>query len=89
MDTDLLNDPLCVTVLLTKAAKVHDTTTRESDGLVPLNPWSWTCLPVYSHRQRETVAIPTLYARPRENTPLETLPCRINAETRKIAAQIG
>jgi hypothetical protein len=49
MDTDLLNHPLVVTVLLKKTAKVHDTITRESDGLVPLSPWSWTCLPVYSH----------------------------------------
>jgi hypothetical protein len=46
MDTDLLNYPLGVTVLLKKMARVHDTITRESDGLVPLNPWSWTCLPV-------------------------------------------
>jgi hypothetical protein len=30
-------------------------TTRslEGNGLVPLSPWSWMCLPVYSHRQRE------------------------------------
>jgi hypothetical protein len=30
---------------LKKTARVHDTITRESDGLVPLSPWSWTCLP--------------------------------------------
>jgi hypothetical protein len=45
MDTDLLNYPLFMTVLLKKTARVHDTITRESDGLVPLSPWSWTCLP--------------------------------------------
>jgi hypothetical protein len=45
MDTDLLNYPLGVTVLLKKAARVPDTITRENDGLVPLSPWSWTCLP--------------------------------------------
>jgi hypothetical protein len=45
MDTDLLNYPLCVTVLLKRTARVHDTITRESDGLVPLSPWSWTCFP--------------------------------------------
>jgi hypothetical protein len=49
MDTDLLNYPLFMTVLLKKTARVHDTITHESDGLVPLSPWSWTCLPVYSH----------------------------------------
>jgi hypothetical protein len=38
MDTDLLNYPLCVTVLLKKTARVHDTIIRESDGLVPLSP---------------------------------------------------
>jgi hypothetical protein len=45
MDTDLLNYFLCVTVLLKKSARVHDTITRESDGLMPLSPWSLTCLP--------------------------------------------
>jgi hypothetical protein len=45
MDTDLLNYPLGVTVLLKKKARVHDTITRESDVLMPLSPWSWTCLP--------------------------------------------
>jgi hypothetical protein len=45
MDTDLLNYYLGVTVLLKETARVHDTITRESDGLVPLRPWSWTCLP--------------------------------------------
>jgi hypothetical protein len=44
MDTDLLNYPLFVTVLQ-KTARVHDTITRESDWLVHLSPWSWTCLP--------------------------------------------
>jgi hypothetical protein len=43
MDTDLLNYPLGVTVLLKKTARAHDTITRESDGLVPLSPWLWTC----------------------------------------------
>jgi hypothetical protein len=68
MDTDLLNDSLCVTVLLKKTERVHITITRESDGLVPLSPWSWTCVPSYPHRRRERAAIPTLYARPRKNT---------------------
>jgi hypothetical protein len=36
MDTDLLNYPLGVTAILKKTAIVHDTITRESDGLVPL-----------------------------------------------------
>jgi hypothetical protein len=45
MDADLLNYPLFVTALLKKTARVHDTITRESDGLVPLSPWLWTCLP--------------------------------------------
>jgi hypothetical protein len=45
MDTDLLNYPLVVSVFLKKTARVHDTITRESDGLMPLSPWSWTCLP--------------------------------------------
>jgi hypothetical protein len=49
MDTDLLKYLLDVTVLLKKTARVHDTITSESDGLVPLRPWSWTCLPVYSN----------------------------------------
>jgi hypothetical protein len=31
--------------LLKRTARVHDTITRESNGLVPLSPWSWTCLP--------------------------------------------
>jgi hypothetical protein len=44
MDTDFLNYPLDVTVLLKKTARVHDAITRESDGLVLLSPWSWTCL---------------------------------------------
>jgi hypothetical protein len=44
MDTDLLNYPLVVTVLLKKTARVHDTITRESDRLVPLSPRSWTSL---------------------------------------------
>jgi hypothetical protein len=39
---DLLSCPLGVTVLLKKTERVHDTITRESDGLVPLSPWSWT-----------------------------------------------
>jgi hypothetical protein len=52
MDTDLLNYPLCVTVLLKKTARVPDTITRESDGLVPLSPWSWTCLPFTQGRRR-------------------------------------
>jgi hypothetical protein len=45
MDTDLLYFPLVVTVLLKKKARVHDTITGESDGLVLLSPSSWTCLP--------------------------------------------
>jgi hypothetical protein len=49
MDTDLLNYPLGVTVLLKKTERVHDTITRKSEGLVSLSPWSLTCLPVYSH----------------------------------------
>jgi hypothetical protein len=49
MDTGILNYPLGVTVLLKTTARVHDTITRESDGLVPLGPRSWTSLPVYSH----------------------------------------
>jgi hypothetical protein len=44
MDTDLLNYPLGVTVLLKKTARIHATITRESDGLVPFSPWSWTRL---------------------------------------------
>jgi hypothetical protein len=44
MDIDLLKYPLGVTVLLKKTARVHDTITRESDGLMPLSPWPWTCL---------------------------------------------
>jgi hypothetical protein len=51
MDTDLLNYPLGVIVLLKKTARVHDTITRESDGLVPLSPWSWTCLPFTQGRR--------------------------------------
>jgi hypothetical protein len=39
MDTYLLSCPLGVTVLLKKTARVHDTITRESDGLVKLGPW--------------------------------------------------
>jgi hypothetical protein len=41
---NILNFPLGVTVLLKKTARVHDTINREIDGLVPLSPWSWTCL---------------------------------------------
>jgi hypothetical protein len=52
MDTDLLNYPLFVTVLLKKTARVHDTITRESDGLMPLSPWSWTCLPFTQGRRK-------------------------------------
>jgi hypothetical protein len=46
MNTDLLNYPLGVTVVLKKTARVHGTITREGDGLVPLSPWSWTSLPL-------------------------------------------
>jgi hypothetical protein len=52
MDTDILNYPLFVTVLLKKTARVHDTITRESDGLVPLSPWSWMCLPFTQGRRK-------------------------------------
>jgi hypothetical protein len=74
MDTDLLNYPLGVTVLLKKTARVQDTITRESDGLVPLSPWSWTCLPVCSHTNgKELLLLP--YTRGQERIqPLETLP---------------
>jgi hypothetical protein len=40
-----------LTVFLKKTARVHDTITRESDGLVPLSPWSWTCLPFTQGRR--------------------------------------
>jgi hypothetical protein len=63
MDTDLLNDPLYVNVLLERTARVHDTITLGSDGFVPLSPWSWTRLLVYSQRQWERLATATLYAR--------------------------
>jgi hypothetical protein len=52
MDIDLLKYPLGVTVLLKKTARVHNTITRESDGLVPLSPWSRTCL-LFTQGQRE------------------------------------
>jgi hypothetical protein len=55
MDTDLSNYPLIVTVLLKKTARVHDTITRESDGLVPLSPW-WTCLPFTKVGARKMMA---------------------------------
>jgi hypothetical protein len=49
MDTVPLNYLLGVTVFLKKTARIDDTITRESDGLVPLSPCSRTCLPVYSY----------------------------------------
>jgi hypothetical protein len=55
MDIDFLNDPLCVTVLLKKTARVHDTITRESDESGPLSTWSWTCLPFTQGRREEDV----------------------------------
>jgi hypothetical protein len=49
MDTDLVNYPLSVTVLLKKTARVHDTITRESDGLVgATEPLVVDVLTVYS-----------------------------------------
>jgi hypothetical protein len=65
MDTDLLNYPLFVTVLLKKTARVHDTITRESDATEPLVVDVLAGL--FSH-QWERVATPTIYTRPRENT---------------------
>jgi hypothetical protein len=67
MDTDLLNYPLGVTVLLKKTARVHDTITRESDGLVPLSPGRGRAYRLFA-QQWEGVATPTIYTRPRENT---------------------
>jgi hypothetical protein len=79
---------LCVWLYFSKkTARFHDTITRESDELVPLSPWTWTCSSVYSHRQRERVA--TQYRDQERIQPLKTLRCRNNDETRHIGFQKG
>jgi hypothetical protein len=50
MDTDLLNYPLGVTVLLNKMARVHDTITHESDGLVPLSLGRGRAYRLFAHQ---------------------------------------
>jgi hypothetical protein len=55
MGIDLLSDPLCVIELFEVMVRVHDTITRESDGLMPLSPWSWTYLPFSQGRREEEV----------------------------------
>jgi hypothetical protein len=41
-------------------AWIHGTIAREGDGLMPLCPKSWTCVPVCPHRRRERDSATTL-----------------------------
>jgi hypothetical protein len=61
-----------------RTVRVHNTTAREDDGLVPIRPCSWMYMPVYPEGERE--ASTAVYGRPRIR-PLKTLPYRINDVT--------